>query len=171
MTGPALRIVNDKNIDMRVSFAAMAKRRTQVANLLRTRRVMPGDRILVSLGNCMELWESMLAVIKLGAVMIPASTLLCRDELQQRMQRGRVKCVITHAHLTDCFAGFAKSGVRIAVGDSIPGWVNYAETTCAKESLTSQPVVRADSPLFLDFTSGTTSQPKLVEHSHTSYPG
>lgn len=167
---PALRVVNDANLDVTVSYAEMAKRSSQVANFIQSRDVKPGDRILIALGNCVALWESMLAVIKLGTVMIPTATLLSGEELQQRMQRGRVKCVITHAHLTDRFAGCAQDIVRIAIGEPTPGWINYAETTSAPESLTSRPPTRSDSPLFLYFTSGTTSQPKLVEHSHISYP-
>lgn len=167
---PALRVVNDAALDVTVSYAEMAQRSSQVANFLQSLGVSPGDRVLIALGNCVALWESMLAVIKLGAVMVPTTTLLGRDELLLRVQRGRVKCVITHAHLTDRFAGGNSGVIGIAVGDTVPGWMNFVDTAGRAATHSPRRVSRSDSPLFLYFTSGTTSQPKLVEHSHVSYP-
>jgi acetyl-CoA synthetase len=71
----------------------------------------PSDRILLMLGNVVPLWETMLAAIKLGAVVIPTTTLLQRDELRDRMKRGCVKVIVTHAHLTPRFEGLASASV------------------------------------------------------------
>ena len=49
-----------------------------------------GDRVLLVLGNQVELWETLLAAIKLGAVIIPATTLLGRADLADRIDRGDV---------------------------------------------------------------------------------
>jgi acyl-coenzyme A synthetase/AMP-(fatty) acid ligase len=52
---------------------------------------------MVMLGNQVELWESMLAVMKLGAVIIPATTALGPRDLADRVGRGAVRHVITNA--------------------------------------------------------------------------
>ncbi len=78
---PALRVVDDGGRDQTMSFAALARRSNQVANFLAAQGVGPGDRVLIMLGNVVALWETMLATMKLGAVMIPATTLLQRADL------------------------------------------------------------------------------------------
>src|SRR5580700_3228723 len=77
----ALRVVDGNGFDQALTYAKLATRSSQVANYLAARGVGRGDRVLIMLSNVVPLWESMLAVIKLGAVMIPATTLLQTDDL------------------------------------------------------------------------------------------
>jgi len=114
---PALRVVSLAGAEETVSFAQLSQRSAQVANFLSGQGVGPGDRMLLMLGNGVPLWETLLAAIKLGVVIIPTTTLLERTELQDRLQRGRVKVVVTAASLTDRFEGLALAPVRIAVGE------------------------------------------------------
>src|SRR5207302_6299354 len=116
------------------------------------------------------LWETLLAIMKLGAVIIPATTLLERDDLRDRLERGKVKAVVTHAALCGRFAELAGAPVRIAVGDAVPGWAAYTEARTASERFVPSAPTRADDLLLLYFTSGTTARPKLVAHTHASYP-
>lgn len=167
---PALRLVDDRDGDLTISYSAMARRSSQVANFLLSQNVSPGDRILIALGNCVALWESMLAAIKLGAVVIPTSTLLGRDDLRYRLEHARVTCVITHSHLAARFAGITAGATCISVGEAQAGWINYGESVSAPEGWERSDFNQANSPLLLYFTSGTTARPKLVEHSQVSYP-
>ena len=166
----ALRIVDDAGKDESLSFAALAARSHQVANFLAARGVAPGDRVVIMLGNVVPLWETMLAVIRLGAVMIPATTLLQRDDLIDRLERGQVKAVVADSSLATRFEGLAGAPVRIAVGESVPGWNAFADSN--QYSLQHIPAAptRSDDLLLLYFTSGTTARPKLVAHTHASYP-
>ena len=166
---PALWIVEQDGSESKRSFAQMSARSNQVANWLRAQGVSRGDRILIMLGNEVPLWETMLAAIKLGAVVIPATTLLTPDDLDDRIERGEVKhVVIGHAHV-DKFEG--KSGfTRVVVGGACDGWLSYEDAYTADERFTADGVTRVTDPLLLYFTSGTTSKPKLVQHSHQSYP-
>ena len=166
---PALRVVDDAGGDETLSFAQLSRRASQVANFLKAQEVVPGDRILIMLGNVVPLWETTLAAIKLGAVIIPATTLLERDDLADRLQRGSVKAIVTDAALTARFAGVAGAAVRIAVG-AAPGWITYARSLEAPAEFTAGTVTGPDDLLFLYFTSGTTARPKLVAHTHVSYP-
>lgn len=146
------------------TFAELSARSNQVAAWLRAAGVRRGDRILLMLGNQAELWESMLAAMKLGAVIIPATTLLTAKDIAERIERGGVSHVIANAADAAKFTG--EQYTKICVGEA-PGWLTYAygEADFAPDGPT-----RASDTMLLYFTSGTTSQPKLVEHTHASYP-
>ena len=166
---PALRVVDDGGGDETLSFSALARRSKQVATFLGAAGVAPGDRILLMLPNCTALWETMLAAIRLGAVIIPATTLLEREDLRDRLERGRVKAIVTQSMLAGRFAGLSGAPLRIAVGDAPPGWLPYQRAEEAPATFVAAST-RADDLLLLYFTSGTTARPKLVAHTQASYP-
>jgi acetyl-CoA synthetase len=175
----ALRVVGDDGSDEAVSYAAMAARSAQAANWLRGLGVRRGDHVLLMLGNIVPLWEVMLAAIKLGAVVIPASTLLQPADLADRISRGNVRHVIAETAHVPKFAQVPGEWTRVAVtaadtgtGTQVGtgGWQPYADSAAAPAEFTPDGVTRAGDPLLLYFTSGTTSQPKLVGHTHVSYP-
>lgn len=165
---PALTIVGDGAAS--VTFAKLSERSNRVANGLRALGVKRGDRVLLMLGNVLPLWEVMLAAIKLGAVIIPATTLLTPVDLADRFERGRARHVIAAAADTAKFAEFKQDLTRIAVGDAPSGWQRYDDLLKAPTAFTPDGETNADDPMLLYFTSGTTAQPKLVLHSHRSYP-
>ncbi|HEX3956676.1 MAG TPA: AMP-binding protein [Trebonia sp.] len=165
----ALRVVWDNGNDESVSYGEMAARSSQVASWLRGLGVRRGDHILLMLGNVVPLWEVMLAAIKLGALVIPASTLLQADDLADRVERGNVRHVVTEPAHAPKFADVPGDWTRIVTGP-VPGWVCYADSRDASPEFTPDGVTHASDPLLLYFTSGTTSKPKLVGHTHASYP-
>ena len=167
----ALRVVGDDGSDESVSYGEMAARSGQVANWLRGLGVRRGDRVLLMLGNVVPLWEVMLAAMKLGAVVIPASTLLRAADLADRITRGEVRHVVAETEQAPKFGKIPGSWTRVAVGGATPdGWHGYQDSRAAPTGFTPDGVTNAADPLLLYFTSGTTSQPKLVEHTHVSYP-
>ena len=167
---PALRVVGDDGSDQSISYAEMAERSNRVANWLRAQGVGRGDRVLLMLPNRVELWEIMLAGIKLGAVMVPTSMLAMPADLADRMQRGAIRHVIAQASEAAKFVALPGDFTRIAVGAAPDGWRDFSESAAAVATFTPEGVTMAHDPLLLYFTSGTTAQPKLVLHSHESYP-
>jgi acetyl-CoA synthetase len=167
---PALWLVDEDAGETKISFAAMSERSNQVANALRALGVRRGDRILVMLGNIVPLWECMLAAMKLGAVIVPATTLLTRNDLADRFARGRVRHVIASADAAAKFADLPGDYTRIVVGKDVPGWLSYEGAYEAYAEFMPDGETRPDDPVLLYFTSGTTATPKLVLHSHQSYP-
>jgi acetyl-CoA synthetase len=165
---PALIIVGDGAA--RLTFAELSERSNRVANGLRALGVKRGDRILLMLGNIVPLWEVMLASIKLGAVVIPATTLLVGSDLADRFDRGRARHIVTTSNEIGKFDGLDPSLTRIAIGDPVPGWTRYDSLLSAPAEFVPDGETDADDPLLLYFTSGTTAKPKLVLHSHRSYP-
>jgi acetyl-CoA synthetase len=156
--------------ETRVSFAEMSRRSSQVAGWLREQRVRKGDRVLLFLGNEVPLWELMLAAAKIGAVVIPASTLLRPADLADRIERGSVSVVVSASGDTGLFHGIHGSFTRIAVGEPVEGWLRYSDTETSLEHFDPDEPTHGDDPLLLYFTSGTTARAKLVEHTHISYP-
>ncbi|WKK25196.1 AMP-binding protein [Streptomyces olivoreticuli] len=166
----ALWIVEEDGAEARLSFDTMRRRSDQVANWLREKGVRAGDRVVVMLGNQTELWETALAAMKLRAVVIPATPLLGPADLADRIDRGRAAHVLVRAEDTAKFADVPGDYTRIAVGGAPAGWLAYEDSAAAAETFTPDGPTRADDTLLLYFTSGTTARPKLVEHSHISYP-
>ncbi|GAA0447566.1 AMP-binding protein [Streptomyces sp. NPDC046215] len=167
----ALWIVEEDGTEARHSFDALRRRSGQVANWLRAQGVRAGDRIVVMLGNQTELWETALAAMKLRAVVIPATPLLGPADLADRIARGRAAHVLARSEDAAKFADVPGDYTRIAVGGA-PGapWLAYEDSAAAPEDFTSDGPTLADDTLLLYFTSGTTARPKLVEHTHISYP-
>jgi acetyl-CoA synthetase len=171
---PALWIVDaGSNRETKLSFATLSRRSNQVANFLRAQGLKRGDHLLLLLGNVVPLWETMLAAIKLGVVVIPATTLLTPEELRDRLDRGRAKVVVATQDQIAKFAGLgSERRVRIVVNASSKqdGWLSYEQAVEFPETFAPDGPTGPDDPMLLYFTSGTTAKPKLVRHSQRSYP-
>jgi acetyl-CoA synthetase len=167
---PALRVVDADAGDVTLSFGQLRIRSNQVANYLRSLGVRRGERLIVMLGNQVELWETALAAMKLGAVVIPATPLLGPADLIDRVERGNARHVVAAGEHAEKFATVPGSYTRIAVGGRVDGWEAYGDAAGADSTFVADAPTQASDPLLLYFTSGTTRLPKLVEHTHASYP-
>jgi acetyl-CoA synthetase len=166
----ALWIVEEDGVERWWTFAEMSDRSNQVANWLRSLGVARGDRLILMLGNQGELWETILAAIKLGAVIIPASTLLGASDLRDRVDRGQARHIVVRVDDASKFADVPGEYTRIAVGGPIEGWLDYADADRSPVEFVPEGKTRADDTLLLYFTSGTTARPKLVQHTQVTYP-
>ncbi|HVW56067.1 MAG TPA: AMP-binding protein [Rhizobiaceae bacterium] len=158
--------------DVKLTFGELSRRSNQVANYLRLLGLKRGDHLLLLLGNVPALWETTLAAMKLGVVVIPATTLLTPDELADRVERGHARAILADPEQLRKCEGIGRSDVvRITTGPaSEDGWRLYSDAFSQPELFTPDGPTEADDPLLLYFTSGTTAKPKLVRHSHRSYP-
>jgi acetyl-CoA synthetase len=174
-TRPALRLVQETEAGRRetaVSFAELSERSTRVAAWLSSRGVAPGDRVLLMLGNALPLWETMLACMKLGAVMVPTSQQCTPADLSDRIVRGNARHALADGAGAEKFARTPESNllrVKLLHGGQVEGWTPFDEARSGPASLAPHRT-RATDPLLLYFTSGTTAKPKLVLHTHQSYP-
>src|SRR5262245_2363454 len=164
----ALVLVSEAHGVERASFAELAERSSRLGRWLADHGVERGDRILVMLTNVMPLWETMLAAIKLGAVVIPATPQLTESDVDDRIARGQVRHMITDTDGAARLRAPERLRVRLAVGGA-PHFTSYSEALTGS-SMLARVATRATDPLLLYFTSGTTAKPKLVLHTHQSYP-
>ena len=167
---PALVIVEEDGSVLRRTYDEMARRSDQVAAWLADQGVARGDSVIVMLGNQVELWESMLAIMKLGAVIMPTTTAVGPTDLVDRIERGRARFVICNPADAQKFDDVPGHYVRVAVGAVGQGWLDLSEAYRRDAVPLPHPGTAADERLLLYFTSGTTSRPKLVEHTQVSYP-
>jgi len=167
---PGLVIVEEDGRRASYTFGELVTRSEQVAAHLAAQGIGRGDSVVVMLGNQVELWESMLALIRLGAVIMPTTTAVGPAELVDRLERGGARAVICNAADTAKFDEVPGSYERIAVGDAVAGWTSYAAAYDRPAAPLPHPGNASEDRLLLYFTSGTTSRPKLVEHTHVSYP-
>ncbi len=163
----ALKVIGDR-VETR-TFADLRLESSRLANGLRSLGAKRGDRLLMMLGVVPELWATMLAAMKLGLVLIPAMPTLGQADIADRLERGQAKYLVAHGHDAEKFAGLAEGVQRIAVGSAPPGWRRYA-TLLGSQFFTPDGPTKADDPMLLYFTSGTTARSKLVVHTHASYP-
>lgn len=166
----ALWIVDEHGGDVRLTFEEMRVRSNRVANFLHAKGVRRGDRVLMMLPNVAPLWEITLATMKLGAVLSPATTLLAHADIEDRFERGAVRHVITDLAGTAKFATFTNDYTRIVCGGAAEGWTSYSDADSASPTFRPDGATLATDPLLLYFTSGTTAKPKMVMHTHQSYP-
>jgi len=167
---PALWVAYEDGRHDKLTFSELSERSSRFANYYRSLGVKRGDRVLLMLGNIPPLWETMLAMMKLGAVIIPATTLLTANDVIERIVRGRVKHIVCAAELAPKIEQACGNCTRIAIGGKVPGWHEYEQGYSSPSAFQPDGETRASDPLQLYFTSGTTAKPKLVMHSHTSYP-
>jgi len=167
---PALIVVDDDETHDQRTFDELARRSDQVAAWLASRGVRRGDAVLLMLGNQVELWESMLAIMKLGGVIAPTTTAMGSADLADRVERAAIRHVIAAIPDAAKFDDLPAQVGRIVVGGDHLGWGRYDEAFATPASPVPHPGTTADDRLLLYFTSGTTSKPKLVEHTQVSYP-
>lgn len=182
----ALIIAEADGSVLRRTFAELSETSDRVANWLLAQGMRRGDRIILMLGNQIELWETMLAGIKLGAVLIPTATQMGPAELQDRVTRGSAAWAVAGTEDLQKFSevegdlnlvhvpGHYTPGTPDPVISSPAGparkVLRYTEAYRSPSGFTPESPTSADETLLLYFTSGTTSLPKLVEHTHASYP-
>jgi len=166
----ALWIVEQDGSEAYWTYRELSQRSNRVANWLRDHGVARGDRIILMLGNQVEMWETLLAAMKLGAVVIPATTLLTASDLRDRLDRGGARHVVVGGGDAGKFDDVVGEYTRIAVRGAPAGWLDYSDADAASEEFTPDAATHGSDTLLLYFTSGTTAQPKLVEHTHASYP-
>ena len=160
---PALVIVEEDGTSTERTFDQMATASDRVAAWLAQQGVARGDAVIVMLGNQVELWETMLAIMKLGAVIMPTTTAVGPADLADRIARGGARFVVCNPADAPKF-------------EQVPGEYTVL-TTDDLHAAYDLDVPPAEHPgtapsdrLLLYFTSGTTSKPKLVEHTQVSYP-
>ncbi|WP_040157601.1 AMP-binding protein [Nigerium massiliense] len=167
---PALKIVDDDLSVQQWTYGELAERSDRVANWLTSLGMKRGDKMIVMLNNTVELWDILMALMKVGAVAIPTSTLLSDVDLAWRVDTAGATFSIAPTALADRFHAVNPDITFVGVGDPVDGWIDFADAASAPESFEPDGPTPAGDTSLLYFTSGTTARPKLVRHTQVSYP-
>ncbi|MGW6707986.1 acyl-CoA synthetase [Streptomyces sp. NPDC054956] len=167
---PALELLDRDGGVESVSYQELSRRSDAVAVWLGRLGVRRGERLMVVLGTQRELWEVLLAALKIGAVLVPSHPELTAAEAADRVGRGRIDHVVCRASAVGAFAGVPVPGVRVCVSGTAEGWTDYRASDAERGRFVPDGPTPSDDVAFCYFTSGTTSAPKLVAHTHLSYP-
>ena len=170
----AMLWVNERGDERRLTFRDFAARSNQLGHALRTMGMRQGDRILIILPRLPEWWEAVLGIMKIGAISMPGTTLLTPKDVAYRIQAAEAVAVITDeegALKVEQVANECPTlRLKIVLGAEREGWVNYARAVASAMSTLKPEPTRSDEPMMLYFTSGTVGYPKMVLHTHVSYP-
>ncbi|MGI4739153.1 MAG: AMP-binding protein [Janthinobacterium lividum] len=172
---PALVLAGDAS-SQTTTYAELAASANRLLNFWRSAGVQPGQAVLLMVPVCAELWHTYVAGIKGGQVLIPAASILTVSDLEYRFGRLLPAVVIADAENAAKIDAAEQAlgqhiGLKMLVDSAAqrPGWVGFEGLAGLPATAAAAPTRTAD-PLFLFFTSGTTGLPKVVTHTHFSYP-
>jgi acyl-coenzyme A synthetase/AMP-(fatty) acid ligase len=169
----AMLWVNEHDDERRLTFRDFATRANQVGNALRTMGIRKGERILIMLPRLPEWWETVLGIMKIGAISMPGTTLLTPKDVAFRLQSAEAAAVITDeegaAKVERVADACPTLRLKILLGGERQGWVNYTRAVASAVTNLQREPTRGDEPMMIYFTSGTVGYPKMVLHTHVSY--
>jgi acyl-coenzyme A synthetase/AMP-(fatty) acid ligase len=150
--------------------------------------IKKGDKVLVMLPNIPEWWEVMLALMRINAIPIPATTLLTSRDIRHRLVATDIKAIIATDEdilkVEDAVNSISTNPLLIIINSPLPplarkgeggfygkshGRYNYGEER-DKVDIFEGERVSSDELALIYFTSGTTGPPKMVLHTQASYP-
>src|SRR5438128_7435311 len=170
----ALLWVSSDGQPRRFTFAELSERSRRVANVRGGSGVAPGERIFIMLPRVWQWWEIVLGCIRARVVSMPGTTLMTPKDIQYRLSISDASVVITdeeNASKVDQVLGECPAVKRrIVLGRATAGWDEYERLVARASATLSHPGNASDDPMMIYFTSGTTGFPKMVLHSHASYP-
>ena len=145
----------------------------KTANMLRAKGIGKGDMVMVVLKRHYQFWFTILALHKLGAVIVPATFLLTKHDIVYRVNSASVKAVIctgqgdVAAHFDESAPECPTLQTKLMVNGERDGWEDFmTEMEKAPESFARVPTLASD-PMILYFSSGTTGNPKMALHPYT----
>ncbi|MGZ4149791.1 MAG: acyl-CoA synthetase [Actinomycetota bacterium] len=167
----AVVAVDQRGGERRITFAELLRRAHRAANALAAQGIGAGDRVFVMLPRVPAWHEVVLGCHLLGAVPMPGTTLLTAHDIAYRIGQAEAVAAVTDA---EGAGRVAEAGVPLKLAVSIDpdppegSWRVWDELLGPSSDAAPDVTTRAEDPLLLYFTSGTTGMPKMVLHTHAS---
>jgi len=159
------------------TFADMKKYSSMAANYFKSLGIKKGDRVMLVLKRHYQYWFSIVALHKIGAIVIPATNQLTKKDFVYRFNMAGVKAVIctsdgeTADAVDEAAAESPTLEIKVIAKKSREGWHNFDEEFAKMSDVFPRPegedAPMRDEPMLMYFTSGTSGYPKMAVHSHT----
>jgi acyl-coenzyme A synthetase/AMP-(fatty) acid ligase len=175
----AMLWIGQNGEEQQLTFAHFAERSSRAANAFARLGIQKGDRVLVMLPRIPEWWESVLGLMKIGAIPIPSTTLLTPKDIQYRAEVAEFAAFITDSEGAEKFDQVRGECPTVKVAILVEpnadvggreGWTSYQQVVDEASPKFTGPKTRSDDACLVYFTSGTVGYPKMVLHTHASYP-
>ena len=174
---PALLWTNDKEEHRQFTFADIKRYSDQTASYFRSLGIGKGDMVMLILKRRYEFWFSIVALHKLGAVVIPATHLLTKKDIVYRCKAADIKMIVCAGepvitkHIADALPDSPTVQHVVSVGPEVPeGFLDFHRGIAGAAPFTRPDYeIGNDDISLMYFTSGTTGEPKMVAHDFT-YP-
>lgn len=175
----ALVWCDDNDEERYFSFFDLAEASAKTANFLKERGIKKGDRVMIILRRRYEFWFFLLALHKIGAIAIPATTMLLAKDVEYRNKAANVKMIVTvdeenlQEEVEKSLENSPSVESLVTIGKKRKGWVSFYDFYESESPIFKRPSGEEGTEnsdiMLLYFTSGTSGYPKMVEHNF-SYP-
>ncbi len=154
------------------SYSQISKLSTQAANLFTANGIKKGDKVMLVLKRNYQFWIALIALIKIGAVAIPATHLLTTHDFTYRFERASVKAVVCtgdhmdiERYVEEAEAEMNINVIKFIANGTKEGWISFDDEIKKMPETMERVAINARDIMLLYFTSGTTGYPKMVAHN------
>ena len=169
-----IHLDRDKN-ERRFTFKDIKRESARCANYFTSLGIKKGDRVMLVLKRHYQFWFSMVALHKIGAIAIPATHQLKEHDFEYRFNAANVSAIV--CTVDDNVPAIVNNTVKVcpnvktlvSVGGKVEGWHDFDSEYQMFSSNFERPedCSSGSQPALMFFSSGTTGNPKMVEHKHT----
>ena len=166
----------DKNkTERRFTFKDIKRESARCANYFSSLGIKKGDKVMLVLKRHYQFWFAMVALHKIGAVAIPATHQLKEHDFEYRFNAANVSAIVctvddgVPAVVDNTIVNCPSVKTLISVGGRVEGWHDFDSEYSMYSSnfARTEDCSAGDQPALMFFSSGTTGNPKMVEHKHT----